>query len=155
MFPEGVAIDLDGSTFPGLFRQWRPPSNEIPLPIYPDAGGVPNPDVYSPQMDILFSQRGTLFGAQQSQGILHFRIAYLSDIEMVRGRIGRPRNRNHENASVPADPERDHKAVSIFSETGQIVVSEINPAADTSNPGFNNDRAVNPFWFAIRGREAN
>lgn len=145
MLPEGVGIDLDGSELPGIFVTWRPDLDDP----YPNHLGTPDPDFYSPQMDIMFSPRGTLQGAQQSQGILNFRFAYLDDIELDRSLGARPLHRgSNVNFVVRANPQRDHRVVSIYTETGQGVISEIDPTDD--GDGI----ADHPFRFVVLGREA-
>jgi len=131
-----VCIDLDGSDVPGA---WRPPTSG---------------DDYSNSMDILFGPNGTITGPLATEGLLHFRIAYLSDFELARNLGARPLSGASSSPVVPADPEKDHKALSIFTTTGSVVISEIDRSDDDGDQTYNEIAATEPFKFAIAGKES-
>ncbi len=159
MLSRGVGIDMDGSHLPGIFNDWRPRLNNP----FQNASGVDDTDLYSPLMDIMFSPRGTLQGAQQSQGILTFRIAYLEDIELdynlqISGTQKRPVHLDDADTEflVRANPQRDHKTVALFTETGQAIIAEIDPTDIRDGLGnmVPDEIADTPYKLVVEGRES-
>lgn len=134
-----TCIDLDGSIIPD---SWRPSSGSGTSADYG-------------QMDILFSPRGVVHGALQTEGVLHFRVAYVSDVVLEKGLSGRPVN-SGDAAVVPADPEKDHKAVTLFTQTGQTLISLINVGSGDTDGTFNNETvgSASAYFFATSGKEA-
>ena len=167
-----ACIDLDGSRVPEAWR-FREDVNrngvidgaESDTP--PDGNGNGQFDFslnYSPRMDILFASDGTVVGDVRTSGILHFRICEISDVilaEPLRQRaLGDDFSTTpgYPNFITPVDPENEHKALSLFPQTGGIVVSEIDRRWDDGDTnGFNSivDQDGTPFEFAVQGRESN
>lgn len=130
-----TCIDLDGSVVPG---NWR------------DSSGN-----YAANLEILFSPRGTVVGSLEQAGVVHFRIANIGDVLLARGNgIGLPLTT--QTAVVVADPERGHRAISLFTQTGGVVVTEIDPISAAPQEGFNNETvdSLVAYRFALRGKEA-
>lgn len=133
-----TAIDLDGSQVPDA---WRPVTN-----------GVNDP--YSSRMQILFSPRGEMLRSGSSDGILHFRIAYISDILQEKSLGGRPLQQGAISPVVFSDSEKDQKAVSVFLQTGSVLISAIDRTGDAGDNIAHNDPATTPFRFATRGKDS-
>jgi len=134
LLPRTTCIDLDGSDIPSSWYKGTPSM------------------LYSTTMDILFSPRGDVLGPVKAKGILHLRIANSSDQLLFQS----TNTRSSGDAYVlPADPEHPAKAISVFAQTGGILISELNSLGDT-NGVFNNEPANSsskPYLNAIRGRE--
>lgn len=166
-----TCIDLDGSRLPESWRLREDTDRNGVIDgsetdLNDPITGTPNglfdfANRYSGQMDILFGPDGTVSGDLRSSGILHFRLCYLSDAilaEPLRQRalsfdytaVG-----GYPNFIVPVDPEREHMALSLFPQTGAVVISEISRKNDDGNEIFNQRVDATPFEFAVRGREAN
>ena len=146
-----TCIDMDGSVVP---VGWRPGQ-------VADAYGVDSrPMSTSPttSMDILFSPDGTITGNLRSQGSLHFRFAYVSDVLLAETLGARPLSQSGSNTTpvIPSDPEKVHKALSLSTQTGSVIISEINAPGNTDNGQFNNQTvpAATAYRFAIKGRES-
>ncbi|MEI8017060.1 MAG: prepilin-type N-terminal cleavage/methylation domain-containing protein [Schlesneria sp.] len=153
--PRGTVIDLDGSQVP---TAWRPFSLAAS---------------YSPQMDILFTPRGTVIGDTTTLGIVHLLVSDASDVlkwkstASLSGSINNVqygRNTPYVPSSLPLVPAentsvappivpKDRIIVTISTRTGHVAVYPINPVPQSSsgNPSL----AVDPFLFAESGRVAN
>lgn len=144
-----TCIDMDGSFVP---NNWRPGDVDDPYGI--DSSGM---SPVRTNMDILFAPDGTITGNIKTFGVLRFRFAYVSDVVLAENLGGRPliQAATPPAAVVPANPEKDHKAVSIFSQTGGIVITEIDPTTSGTAGGFNSNIASQPFSYALRGQESN
>lgn len=136
-----VCIDLDGCIIP-----WRvaPPAAAPP---------APQPGEYSTPMDILFNPNGTITGDLATEGIVHILFSYTSDVILAEALGSRPTTTA--SPSIPTDPEKDRKVVSIFAATGGVVVSNVN-AVDTDGVPFNAGTVsrATAYKFAISGQEA-
>ncbi|MCA8996778.1 MAG: hypothetical protein KDA80_07330, partial [Planctomycetaceae bacterium] len=133
-FQRDTCIDLDGSVIPGR-----------------DSSG----DYSSSQFDILFSPRGVLTGGLATAGVVIFRIASVSDLLLARDSNGRIATGT--GAAVVADPEKGHKAVGIFCQTGGTIVGEV--ATSDTNGTFNDQILTgsgvnNAYQLIYRGKEA-
>ena len=146
--PRGTVIDLDGSQIP---RTWRPLSLAAS---------------YSPQMDILFTPRGTVVGDTSALGIVHLMIADASDVlrwkatSTLTGRNSSSYLANslplvpaENGAATPPLVPKDRVIVSIATRTGNVGVYPLNPVpqSNSGNPSLTAD----PFLFAESGRVAN
>ena len=153
--PRGTVIDLDGSQVP---TSWRPFSLAAS---------------YSPQMDILFTPRGTVIGDTTTLGIVHLLVSDASDVlkwkstASLSGLINNVqygRNTPYVPSSLPLVPAentsatppivpKDRIVVTISTRTGHVAVYPINPVPQSSsgNPSL----TVDPFLFAESGRVAN
>lgn len=132
--PPDTCIDLDGSVVP-----WRDSSGDYTV--------VAN-------HEILFSPRGVVTGNLATQGVVMFRVASVSDLTLAT-QDGNGRMTTGTGAAVVADPEKGHKAVGIFTQTGSVVIAEFN-TVDGSNSGFNNDFApstTGAYRFILLGKE--
>ncbi len=145
--PRGTVIDLDGSQIPST---WRP---------------VSLTKSYSPQMDILFTPRGTVVGDASAYGIVHLLISDASDVLKWKSTATlNGRNSTYQASSLPLVPAentvpsppivpKDRIIVTITTRTGNVAVYPINPVPQSSsgNPSL----AADPFLFAESGRVAN
>ena len=153
--PRGTVIDQDGSQVP---TSWRPFSLAAS---------------YSPQMDILFTPRGTVIGDTTTLGIVHLLVSDASDVlkwkstASLSGLINNVqygRNTPYVPSSLPLVPAentsatppivpKDRIVVTISTRTGHVAVYPINPVPQSSsgNPSL----TVDPFLFAESGRVAN
>ena len=155
--PRGTVIDLDGSQVPS---SWRPFSLAAS---------------YSPQMDILFTPRGTVIGDTTTLGIVHLLVSDASDVlkwkttaslsGTTSNNVKYGRNSTYyvpsslplvpaENTSVtPPIVPKDRIIVTISTRTGNVAVYPINPVSQSSsgNPSL----AADAFLFAESGRVAN
>ena len=150
-FPKRVSIDLDGSAVPS---RWRP------------AAGFS--DSYFPQMDILFTPRGTLSGDALSLGMLHFHFADTGDVTQWHSISGRSAAQ-YSIASLPLVPaddpgsttpivKYDRLLTTISSRTGNISVHYVNTTntvLSPTSPIENQKLADDPFSFAETGQVAN
>ena len=158
--PRGTVIDLDGSQIPST---WRPLTLDTS---------------YSPQMDILFTPRGTVVGDTSAYGIVHLLVADASDVlkwkstdslNGVINKVAYGRNStNYVASSLPLVPAenagatpplvpKDRIVVTITTRTGNVAVYPLNPvpqSASTTPPG-NPSLTADPFLFAESGRVAN
>jgi len=153
LLPEGVVIDLDGSSIP---TAWRPAAGGHAIPC-------------SPRMDLMFSPRGTIVGAPAGLGMLHFYVCRRSDIQLVTdaGRVpvnGTTRpivpgpamiedtNGNGVFDSGETDlngngvpdevPIGDRSLVSVFTSTGKVASYPINPRDGETD--LNGNGAIDP-----------
>lgn len=144
-FPRGVVIDLDGS---------QVPSSWVPSTI---AGS------YSPQMDILFTPRGTVVGDATTLGMMHLHFADTSDVtkwnDTTTGISGRGTGvytvptlpilpADNPSSAIPV-VAKDHILLTISVRTGNVSVHPVNPANST-----NTSRADDPYFFAETGQVA-
>ncbi len=136
----GIVIDLAGSQVPA---DWL-------------TGGY---------MDILFDPRGNPTGDVVADGVISLYLTTLEDVELTRNLfVDHPANNTASPllppvvpANVPPNiapgapqvPKVDPRALTLFTQTGQVIVSQID---FTDNPV--DYRADVPFRFARRGREA-
>ncbi|MBW3539954.1 MAG: prepilin-type N-terminal cleavage/methylation domain-containing protein [Planctomycetes bacterium] len=132
LLSQGVVLDLDNSRLPG---DWHNPARTV----------------YSDRMDILFSPRGSVVGAAASVGLLHFLVTDVGDVELAG------------NAGVGAgigDPnkEREELLVSLFTRTGHIVSTPLDPTdlVENANPSNQTPDGIpdNPFRLAELGEMA-
>ena len=164
----GTCIDLDGCKLPSGWRRLEDSNLNRRLDgTETDLNGNGqfdfSADYRAGPMDILFGPTGLLAGSIVAEGILHFRMAEVDDVVLAQPMRTRPLNGNFNGVPTylqgfitPADPTKDHEALSLFTQTGNVVVSVINPTIlGTETTGFNNDIAVSPFLYAVRGQEAN
>ena len=153
-FPRGVVIDLDGSQVPD---SWRPVSF---------TGGA-----YAPQMDILFSPRGSIVGDALNKGLLHFHFADVGDVARWHALAGRNTNAtaNPTNFThlpfVPVDDPinptvitvtKDRVLATLATRTGNVSAHKVNiPNTTTPIPMTDyQNLAIDPFLFAETGQVA-
>lgn len=162
-----TCIDLDGSRVPDSWR-FREDTNEDGM-LNSDVNGNGKFDFsagYSSKMDIYFAPDGTIIGPVRTSGLLNFRFAYVSDVILAqplreRDLMGDMSDFNGTNIAtyadfiLPGDPEKVHKALTIFPQTGGIVITEFHPSVASTSAGTNNDIAVQPYKFARLGQESN
>lgn len=144
-----TCIDMDGSVVP---NEWRPGVVDDPYGVDTSSGTTIT------NMDILFAPDGTITGDAKTFGVLRFRFAYVSDVILAQDLGGRPlvQAATPPAAVVPADPEKDHKALAIFAQTGGIVIADIDSTTSSGlTNGFNNDIADTPYSYALLGKESN
>jgi hypothetical protein len=156
LLPGGVAIDLDASSVPAA---WRPPDNAVLL------------TPYSSRMDLMFSPRGTVTGAEAAAGLIHFYVALSSDIDLSTepaptGTLNRLPVNNipttdpdigttesnvpgvpGENQFSAENPVSDRSLVTVFTHTGKISSFPLNITDTSPADGFADD----PYVFAERG----
>jgi prepilin-type N-terminal cleavage/methylation domain-containing protein len=138
LLPEGVVIDLDGSSIP---TGWRPAAGGHAIPC-------------SSRMDLMFSPRGTIVGTPAGLGMLHFYICRRSDIQLVADAGRAPVNgtaqpivpgpamiedKNGNGTRDAGEPDLngnglldevtigDRSLVSVFTSTGKVASYPINP----------------------------
>lgn len=150
-----TCIDMDGSFVP---TTWRPGKVDDPYGVdrRPEDNMPPDPPIFT-DMDILFAPDGTITGDAKTFGVFRFRFAYVSDVVLAESlRSPGLFQDGSTTAVVPADPEKDHKALAIFAQTGGIVIADIDPTTSSSlTDGFNNDAASQPYSYALLGKESN
>lgn len=150
--PKGTVIDLDrcapaanntnattqlaslGIRLPGA---WRTGGSE-------SINGVAYPFSYNNRMDVMFSPRGGVTGLAAGAGVIHLYVTDLAGAEM---RLDAGYGVNL--TTTPDPPIPDKYLVSIFSRTGNIIVSPVR-TIDANNNGIADD----PFYFAERGEVA-
>ena len=166
-----TCIDLDGSRVPG---RWRNLEDRDGDRMFDDTSmGAVDVDVdgdgqfdyvgayNANQMQILFAPDGTLTGTSKTSGIMSFRFAYVSDVVLFQGarEISQsssfPAYSNYSLFMMPANPEKEHKALTIFPQTGGIVITDIDPTTSGTAGGFNSNLASQPFSYALLGKESN
>lgn len=135
LLPQTTCIDLDGSDIP-----WSRPTSNI--------------GAYGTAMDILFSPKGDIVGPAKTKGLIHLRIAASADLLLARNVVsGLPNITANGSPVVVANPEHGHKLVSIFAQTGGVIISDV--FSNTSGYSTYNDSAApSPFRYAIHGKEA-
>jgi prepilin-type N-terminal cleavage/methylation domain-containing protein len=142
LLSDQVVIDLDGSRIPS---SWEPVLTLAATTEYPRS------------MDVLFSPRGNVIGDAASGGLIHFYVCNGNDSVTVKELLGPP---VVGVPFIPADvltlvetndfPISDRRIVSLFTQTGAVTVSSVNPI-DSGGDGIADD----PFLFAEVGSEAN
>lgn len=179
LLPEGVVIDLDGSSIP---TGWRPAAGGHSVPC-------------SSRMDLMFSPRGTIIGTPAGLGMLHFYICRRSDVQLVNDAGRAPVNGTtrpivpgpamiedangngvrdagevdlNGNGLLDEVTIGDRSLVSVFASTGKVASYPINPrdgedlnGNGTLDPGedFNNNGTLelangaldDPFLYAELG----
>ena len=181
LLPDGVVIDLDGSSLPLAWRSVDANGDGDLLDAGENGGNF---------MDIVFSPRGNVIGSAASQGIIHFYVCDKEDSESLKEQ--RVANSHGGSLSaftgtvngglrfIPADEidpgvtgsawvgdlaepgepytVRDRRVVTVFTQTGGISVHPISPF-DTSNnvtgASGADGLADDPFYFAETGEVAN
>ncbi|QDT33783.1 pilus assembly FimT family protein [Thalassoglobus polymorphus] len=166
-----TCIDLDGSRVPESWRTREDTNRDGTLDTMGSESDLNGNGLFdfaagyaqgSNRMDILFSPDGTLAGNLKSEGVINFRIAYVSDVILALPLRQRALTYDYSGIAtypdfiLPADPEKDHKALTIFTQTGSIIITDIDPTISGSlTNGFNNDIATQPYYYARLGRESN
>lgn len=166
-----TCIDLDGSRVPEAWRLREDTNlngvlNGTETDLNDPITGTPNGQLdfvnrYSNRMDILFGPDGTVSGDVRTAGLLHLRVCYLDDAILAQPLRQRAlagsfaMTPGYPNFITPVDPQKDHKAVSLFPQTGAIVVSEIDRSQDDGDMNYNSQVGATPFEFATQGAEAN
>lgn len=157
LFPRGVVIDLDGSNLPAVWR-----------PLIGYVGGVSQS--YSPQMDILFSPRGTIVGDCAGMGMVHLHFADGGEVvnwnasPLLNGR--NPTYYNTATYPLPVVPAnnlnvappiniltKDRILATLAPLTGNVGVYYVNEAIVSTNT--TTPIASDPYSFAETGRVAN
>jgi len=138
VLPDAVVIDMDASRVPST---WRPPGMT---------------ERYSPYMDIVFSPQGTLIGDAAAAGVLHLCVCDQQDSEFLKTQfmaqlatVGKDlSDLNSGVATAPFVPldevpvlatdwvgtgdsyvVRERRLVSVFGQTGNIAISQVNAYA--------------------------
>ena len=173
LMPDGVVIDLDGSSLPLAWRS-ADLNGDGDLTDAGENGGN--------FMDIVFSPRGNVIGPAASQGIIHLYVCDKEDSEILKEQ----RVTNFHGGSlaafagsvnggtpfVPADEidpangssgwigslteagdpytVKDRRLVTVFTQTGGVSVHTVNPT-DSNLNGI----ADAPYYFAETGEVAN
>ena len=116
-----------------------------------------------PSLDIFFDSRGNPTGATSAAGLVHLYVTTLSDVELTRGLFpNHPANGGSQAlpivpASPPDVPEHEPYLFTLYTQTGQVTVSQVdftdNLDNSNGNPGADL-QADFPFRYAQRGREA-
>ena len=158
LLPKGIVIDMDGSQVP---PDWCPGVPQAGMPLDQQYAKP-----YSPQMDIMFSPRGVVYGPLAGQGLVHLYLAEQKDVIFAAGQgvmsppsSGNPLARRPPRfagggALVPGagqfDPTEapigDRLLISIFTQTGKVSNHKIN-ATDADGDGY----ADVPFLYATQG----
>jgi Tfp pilus assembly protein FimT len=173
IMPSGYGIDLDGSRVPSGWRIREDKNGNGQIDgsetdvnssgLFEFATG------YASNMDLLFTPDGTMVGSLASEGVLHFVVAALNDISLFQTNtsVGRTRSLSgsfpvggtstYPDIWLQRDTENDRKVLSLFAQSGGIVISDLyNPVGDTDGT-FNNEYFSNspsPFLNALLGLEA-
>jgi len=134
LFERGMAIDLVAS---------RVPSAWLTSPNVP--------------MDIMFDARGNPTGAIAAGGLIHLYLTTLADVELTRLQfVDHPANGTASPlpppvipGNPPVVPSEEPQLVTVFTQTGQVQVSQI----DFTDSDMNG-RPDSPFRYARRGTEA-
>lgn len=160
-----TCIDLDGSRIPASWRGVEDDNlNGVIDGSETDANSNGFFDFstgYSTRMDILFAPDGTLTGLSRTSGVLSFRVAYVSDVILAEQLRQRSLSFDYSTIStypafiVPANPEKAHKGLTLFPQTGGVVITDIDPTTSDANNDFNSNVASQPFSFALLGKESN
>ncbi len=164
LMPDGVVIDLDGSSVPNV---WRPASTGNSL--------------YSGYMDVWFSPRGNVVGDAAAKGVLHFYVCDSEDSIYLKeqfvssfGLAAFDAAIGSGSAFIPLDEidptsvswlagsekyiVKDRRIVTLLGQTGAISVHKVNAyigAAGGGNPDTDsNGFADDPYRFAETGEEA-
>ncbi len=168
-----TCIDLDGSRVPEFWRV-REDSDSPPDGILDTMGTESDVNgnglfdfsvgyaAGSNRLDILFNPDGTIAGDLKSEGVINLRFAYVSDVVLALPLRQRALTYDYSAIStypdfiLPADPEKSHKALTIFTQTGSVMITDIDPTiSGAASNGFNNDIATQPYYYARLGRESN
>ncbi len=147
VFPQGVGIDLQGSSVPDAWR-----------------ATPTGPGNFSLTMDIMFASNGALTGPLAGSGLLHLYFADIEDIErstLFREGVWGPlpvRTDDTPRFLVPAAPQNSDQLVTIFTQTGMSVVAELDhtDVLLTDDTAGTDGIADTPtvFQYATAGREA-
>lgn len=169
----GTCIDLSGSRLPDSWRILEDKDGDRSFDTMSgdvDEDGDGQFDYvagFSTSMDILFAPDGTLTGTAKTSGVINLHFAYISDVAMFQTnrQIGNgdtfPNFTTYSDFMVSANPEKGHKALTIFPQSGRVIISDIDPSADSvatsagTGNGFNNQYASSPFSYAMDGKESN
>ncbi len=146
--PRGVVIDLDRcSANPSAANgagARLPPAWRVGPPVGSASFS------YTNRMDLMFSPRGGVTGLAAASGVIHFYLTEqaAADLTLNAG------FRDNPAAALPggidpATPIPDKILVSIFTRTGNVVVSPVN-ATDTNADGIADD----PLFYSERGEVA-
>ena len=116
-----------------------------------------------PALEIFFDSRGNPTGATSAAGLVHLYVTTFSDVELTRGLFpdhpanGGSRATPIVPASPPNVPANDPYLFTLYTQTGQVSVSQVdftdNLDNTNGNPGADL-QADFPFRYAQRGREA-
>lgn len=169
----GYGIDLDGSRLPAGWRYVEDSNSNGQIDgsesDLNSSGMFEFSTGYSNEMDLLFTPDGALVGSLASEGVLHFVIAAVSDVSLFQSNTTTGRTRalggsfpygtgsTYPTCWLQTDAERGRKVLSLFTQSGGIVISDLyNPTGDTN--GTVNDEyfttVPNPFQNALLGLEA-
>ena len=153
------------------------PANDVPYRLELAPAILPNTEPISlergtvidraasriPSLDIFFDSRGNPTGATSAAGLVHLYVTTLSDVELTRGLFpNHPANGGSQAlpivpASPPDVPEHEPYLFTLYTQTGQVTVSQVdftdNLDNSNGNPGADL-QADFPFRYAQRGREA-
>lgn len=146
--PRGVVIDLDRcSANPSATNgagARLPPAWRVGPPVGTSSFS------YTNRMDLMFSPRGSITGLAAAAGVIHFYLTdqTAADLTLNAGFGANPA------APLPAGIEPstgvpDKLLVSVFTRTGNVVVSPVN-ATDANADGIADD----PFFYSERGEVA-
>ncbi len=179
LLDKGTCIDLDGSRLPGSWRVFEDKFGSGGVPprdrtfdtsvgdVDEDGDGQFDYVGGYNTMDILFSPDGTLTGTARTSGVMNFHFAYISDVAMFQANRQIPQGDSfpafttYSLFMVSANPEKGHKVLTVFPQTGGVIISDIDPTADGvttsagAGNGFNNQYASSPFSYALDGKESN
>lgn len=166
LLAEGIVIDLDGSKIPSVWG--------------PNLTAVAGASEYSQFMDIMFSPRGGVIGSAASEGLIHLYVCEGADSIRLKEHYSLLNNpaqvtpdltgfrtwldslgsTNEFAQLIPADvvsldepddfPVSDRRLVTIFTQTGAVTVSPVDPT-DANDNGLADD----PYLFAEVGSESN
>lgn len=143
--PRNVVIDLDACS---SNRNFTPPNKLPGTWTYANPAGPPPAFLYRKQLDVLFSPRGAVTGPSASSGVIHL---YVTEQAAADNQL----DAAYTGGGPIAIP--DKFAVSIFTRTGNIIVSPIN-ATDAFNNGSGavgaDGIADDPFFYPERGEVA-
>lgn len=131
-FPRNVVIDLDACSS----NRTAFPGNKLPA-VWKNFST--SPFSYVKQLDLLFSPRGNVTGNASASGLVHLYVteASAADQQLDAAYVGK------------SPPVPDKYAVTIFTRTGNVIVSPIN-TTDANNDLIADD----PFFFPERGEVA-
>ena len=132
LLPSGTVIDLDASALPPAWR-------------------IEDPLIYTSQMDVMFSRRGTVVGAAAARGLIHLYVGQRADAELAEAILGRSGLITTTNFVVPADTIDqetigERALVSLFTRTGAVMSAPLDNT-DSQPDGIADD----PFGLAERG----
>lgn len=133
LLPKGTVIDLDRcSKTPAA-----PSVSTSTLPASWMFTGV-TPFIYTNQMDVMFSPRGTVIGTSAGKGLIHFYVAEQKDADQ---------------ALIPLSSPGDKHIVSLFGRTGAISVHPVD-LSPVDTVTINGTTVLDYFKFAETGEVA-